>query len=36
MIGKTDEGIQPVWFTCPQLPPSLSKKYSSKGQNKGS
>lgn len=23
---RTNEGIRPIWFTCPQLPPSLSKK----------
>ena len=23
---RTDDGIRPVWFTCPQFPSSLSKK----------
>ena len=32
-MRKTEEGIRPIWFTCPQLLPSLSKK-SSKGQKK--
>uniref|UniRef100_UPI00358E375C uncharacterized protein n=1 Tax=Myxine glutinosa TaxID=7769 RepID=UPI00358E375C len=29
---NTDDGIRPIWFTCPQLPPSLSKKKSKKRQ----
>ena len=33
---RTSEGIRPVWFTCPQFPPSLSrKKNKSKNQKKG-
>ena len=23
---KTEEGLKPIWFTCPQLPPSLQRK----------
>lgn len=31
---NTEDGIKPVWFTCPQFLPSLSKKKSGKGNFK--
>ena len=32
---ETDDGIRPIWFTCPQLPPNISKKKSRKRQQQG-